>query len=162
MITKGYRPEDHQQRSIRHWQTLVKPDDTTIHLGDVIMGDFRLLPDILAQLPGYKRLVPGNHDHRRKGFLEAGFDTVDDAIAIPVPGRGDVLLTHAPAASLWPGMYLNVHGHMHDDLHRVEEGYPQPWHRLLAIEFTDYAPVLFHEFIQTEGHYGCITDSMAG
>jgi hypothetical protein len=45
---------------------------------------------------------------------------------------------------------------LHNDLHRVAdyEGiYPQSWHRLLVIEYTDFSPVLLEEFVQTRATF---------
>jgi calcineurin-like phosphoesterase family protein len=142
MITRGWRPANYQERSLANIRRLVAPEDKVLHLGDVIFARSAELQAILLSLPGIWELVKGNHDHRRdQWYRDMGFAAVNDAAVI-----GDVYLTHEPAGCLLRDTRLNVHGHLHDDLHRVEEGYPEPWHRLLALELTDYCPVLFDEF----------------
>jgi calcineurin-like phosphoesterase family protein len=141
MIERGYRPADYQERIKRHWLRLVMPEDTIIHLGDVIVGRNSELKDILAPLPGFKILCRGNHDRESDGwYRRAGFAYVANGILV-----GGVWLTHAPQATLPDGAIINVHGHLHDDDHR---GTDFPAHcKLLAIERTDYAPVELSQFV---------------
>jgi calcineurin-like phosphoesterase family protein len=141
MIKRGWRPADYEERIRRQWLRLVMPEDTVIHLGDVILGERSALKDILADLPGRKILTPGNHDRESHGWYErAGFTFVAQGILI-----GGVWLTHAPQATLPDGALINVHGHLHDDEHRATN---VPAHcKLLAIERTDYAPVELSSFV---------------
>ena len=102
---KGYRPLDFTERIIANWQRLVNPEDTVLHLGDVILGRNSTLLDIMTTLPGTKFLIRGNHDSRAGWFEKRGFAFVCDQLV-----RGDVLFTHEPV----PHTYrLNVHGHCH-------------------------------------------------
>lgn len=140
MVTKGWRPADYQERIIRNCQQMINPQDRVIHLGDVIIGRNGTLGDIMVQLPGRWALVRGNHDHEsgdwymRKGFIYACQGIM----------YGGVWFSHAPSLTLPTGAKLNVHGHLHDGVHR---GSSIPDHcKLLALEATDYKPVQFEEF----------------
>ena len=62
MRTHCLRPSDYTKTSIKRWQTTVQPTDFVWHLGDVINGPKREVKAILADLPGRKGLVRGNHD----------------------------------------------------------------------------------------------------
>lgn len=69
---------------IKNWNSVVAPEDTVWHLGDVVMNIKWLY--LVAHLNGHKILVSGNHDHCWAGFkkpkatvhdyLDAGFDEV--------------------------------------------------------------------------------------
>lgn len=63
----GPRWEDHAARLETNWRAVVKPDDIVLMPGDISWG-MRLpdaLPDLewLAELPGRKVLLRGNHDY---------------------------------------------------------------------------------------------------
>ena len=152
MVKYFGRPEDYQERIRNHWLAKVAPGDRMIHLGDVIFSRAADLTEFLDSLPATKELVRGNHDRQRDHwYLDHGFSSVQEFLVI-----GQIYLTHKPASFLPPGCKLNIHGHLHTDIHRLEEFagvHPQSWHRLLAIECTDYSPVLLDEFIRTPGHF---------
>ena len=139
IIEKCERPEDYEAQINRNWCLLVKPTDTIIHLGDVIMYKNNLLKGILEKLPGRKILVRGNHDAKSRSWYERnGFHYCCDALQL-----GSVLLTHKPCKVLPDGVRLNVHGHWHN---RPKEPL-SPQHKLLSIERTNYKPVLMEQFV---------------
>jgi calcineurin-like phosphoesterase family protein len=141
-----HRPADHTLLSLVGWRRVVMPDDIVIHLGDVTWKP-KLLEGDLAQLPGRKVLVRGNHDRESlTWYMRHGFDFACDSMVF----KG-VLLTHEPAPILPIDASLNVHGHLHDNEHRVADYEPRPFHRLLAIERTNYEPVEFGKFTSREG-----------
>ena len=155
-MAKKYRPADYQSQLVRNCQ-VIAPDDEVEILGDIIMGKTEpYLAQFMAQIPGIKHGVRGNHDHRSDHtYCSMGFATFDDARVVP-SSLGDIYLTHKPAYCLLPDTVLNVHGHLHDDFHRLDEykgEYPEPWHRLLSLELAGYKPVLLEEFIRTRGHF---------
>lgn len=147
------RPTNFTDLIISRWQEVVKPEDLIIHLGDVIIGNRRKLKDIMTLLPGRKVLIRGNHDrqHGNGWWMENGFDFSCDAMVYR-----SVWLTHEPSTSLASGCDINVHGHQHNFLDKSPEDQvkamhgvyvPKPFHRLLAIEYTDYRPVEFDKFV---------------
>ncbi len=87
---------------------VVNPDDMVYHLGDFSMA-WRPVELYLKRLNGYKPLVYGNHDFcshlHKKGkkdldgwkqkYLEAGFSSVQDRLALSFYGQA-VLLHHFP------------------------------------------------------------------
>lgn len=141
MVLKGWRPADYEARIVKNWTNLVQDNDTVIHLGDVILGRNGDLKDILEALPGRKVLVRGNHDHESNDwYIRSGFQWACQGLLY-----GGVWFTHAPQTTLPDGALLNVHGHLHDAGHR---GSNIPDHcKLLALEHTDYHPVLFDDFV---------------
>ena len=56
------RPEDYEDRIVRHWNMMVLSDDAIIRLGDVLVGKTREWSSIIPKLTGRKILVLGNHD----------------------------------------------------------------------------------------------------
>src|SRR6266576_1689700 len=122
------RPKNFTELIMERWNQTVKPEDTIIHLGDVILHKKSVIKDILDSLNGRK-------------FRQCW-------------------LTHEPAQSLAEGCILNIHGHLHNIWHgfHTEGGVPQvklhnPWQRLFAIEYTNYAPVEFDKFVDRPNKY---------
>lgn len=139
------RPEDWTKRVIDNWRKLVQRDDLVIHLGDVIIGKrSRLLP-IIGWLPGRKILVRGNHDNESlEWYMNNGFLFACESLVYR-----KVLFTHHPANELPGNALLNVHGHLHNfgETHPDKDLPTKPFHKLLAIEYTNYEPVLFDKFV---------------
>lgn len=145
MVEYCGRPENHTELIIRNWASLLEWDDLTIHLGDVIFREKNKLKGILAAVAGRKVLVKGNHDRESNHwYLTNGFDFVCNSFTL-----GDILYTHIPAQSLPEGIRLNIHGHYHNNDHRLFDVQPKEFNKLLAIENTEYKPVLLEEFIKT-------------
>ena len=54
--------DDHDKAVIQNWNSVVQPDDTVYHLGDVMLNDNDHGMECLRQLNGTIIIVPGNHD----------------------------------------------------------------------------------------------------
>ncbi len=116
-----------------NWINSVKRTDTILHLGDLAFRGFDL--DRLADLPGIKFFVRGNHDkHISPADLKAiGFEEIE-APTIEIEGA-KLLCTHYPQSQLDSGV-ANVCGHVHNN----------PWsstprHINVCVELWHYAPV---------------------
>lgn len=135
LIESGERPPDFQQRMLLNHREMIRPQDTVINLGDVIFYRLPLLMGILGSMPCHRKvLLRGNHDHKSLGWYQRnGFDFAADVLVL-----GKVAFSHRPLAVLPDGAKVNVHGHLHTHREYQEK---QPWHRLLAMEHTDYRPV---------------------
>lgn len=106
----------HDGALIERWHDTVRPEDTVSVLGDVTgsssTGKIDYALAILAQLPGRKHLIAGNHDavhpqHRRTftAFMPrylAVFDTVAPFARRRIGGH-EVILQHYPYASYGEG-----------------------------------------------------------
>lgn len=123
---------EHDTAIARRWDRQVQPDDEVWVLGDVAMNGWRDRMEWVAERPGTKHLVLGNHDrahplHSRaheyaRDYL-AVFDTVQTAARVNLNGI-TVLASHFPYTgdreherfTQWrlrdEGKYL-VHGHTH-------------------------------------------------
>lgn len=151
------RPADFTERILHNWKQIVKPEDTVIHLGDVMIGNRTRGADQIRSLPGRKILVRGNHDRRSSNtwWMEHGFDFACDGMKFR-----NCWLTHEPSTSLADGCLLNLHGHLHNIWHGfLPEGQmkalapKREWQRLFAIEYTNYMPVDFDKFVMHPAKY---------
>ena len=98
--------EEMNSTMIENWNSLVGPDDTVWHLGDVVMN-VKWLHSV-SQLNGQKILVAGNHDHCWAGFkkpkatvhdyIDAGFQyVITNGILIhTLKNNREVVLSHLP------------------------------------------------------------------
>ena len=151
IVSAGHRPPDHGERTLAALRRTLRPDDTLIHLGDVIFASAPKLLDLLSGLPGHKVLVRGNHDNQSHNWYVAqGFDACMDGLILKRAGRR-ILFTHEPED---PGPFdLNIHGHLHKpDGHRALDYADKPWflpgitHLLFTLEDL-YSPVELDSFI---------------
>ncbi len=151
------RPKNFTELIMERWNQTVKPEDTIIHLGDVILHKKSVIKDILDSLNGRKILIRGNHDRQwsNSKWMENGFAFSCDGMKFR-----QCWLTHEPAQSLAEGCILNIHGHLHNIWHgfQAEGSVPEkklhnPWQRLFAIEYTNYAPVEFDKFVDRPNKY---------
>ena len=66
IVAYAGRPVNHVELMLRNWRNLVMPDDTVLHLGDVLMNREELWAGI-GWLPGkVSVLTTGNHDEPHK------------------------------------------------------------------------------------------------
>ena len=154
MLIKYGRPDDFTQRIFKNIE-VIKTGDMVIHLGDFCIGKdehwhnawFSILPDV-------KRiLVRGNHDGKSNSwYLDHGWHFICDSFSLKAFGK-KIMFSHYPLA--WDGYYdINIHGHFHDTDHRRLE--PQfmkianGYQKLLALEKTNYQPILLKTFLDNQ------------
>ena len=120
------------------WNSVVKPDDTVINLGDVGFGKFDQLNSIIKQLNGYKILILGNHDKRAGGisFWERiGFNEVYKK---PIILDENIILSHEPIIDedIMKNFKFNYHGHLHNNSSMNNDKYKN-----FSVELINYTPV---------------------
>ena len=151
------RPKNFTELIIKRWNERVRPEDTVIHLGDFAIGPRQLIEPQIRLLNGNKILVRGNHDlHSSLGWwADHGVSFACDAMIF----KG-CWLTHRPSNFLPAGCHLNVHGHLHNIWHgfhseriKTPNKLDNPWQRLFAIEYTNYYPINFDDFISHPDKY---------
>lgn len=132
--------EEMNEVMIQRWNSVVKPTDTVIHLGDVALGKIAESLPLVGRLNGRKALVPGNHDRvfsaekvkQRERFLPEyrkvfnggimkeietlGFPNGEIALISHFPYTGDShgADRHADKRPTDNGVPL-IHGHVHDE-----------------------------------------------
>ena len=71
-------------------------------------------------------------------------------------------LTHEPSTSLADGCEINIHGHLHNFLDKNKNEQEKAahgqykardFHRLFALEYTEYRPVNFDKFVSHPAKY---------
>lgn len=152
IIALAGRPNSFEYKIFHALKTNISPGDTLIHLGDFCIGkDEGWHDQFMKTLPAgvHKILVKGNHDHKSYNwYYEHGWDFVCQNFTA-FYFRKRILFSHRPQpAGKWD---INIHGHFHNGDHRSQE--PEllkimtPNHKLLAIEYTNYQPVVLENFI---------------
>lgn len=112
---------------VRRWNSVVSPEDTVYHLGDVAFGSVKTAEEVLFRLNGKIVLVAGNHDRRLKktDALRARFEIIVDYYELKVPEeRENIVLSHFPFA-VWNSSHhgaLHFHGHCHSTPDRAPTG----------------------------------------
>lgn len=147
----GFRPTNFKDLIIEGYKEVVKPEDTVINLGDVIFKQAHDLWVILADLPGNKILVRGNHDkHKPDWYLHAGFNHVCYRYEYK-----NILFSHKPVdLSEYPNKYIkrNIHGHFHDNSHSSSEySFYSKKHLCLSIEKENYKMITLDDFLMKYG-----------
>ena len=98
------------------WAATVNDDDTIISGGDIALPwalNASRLADVMA-MPGHKLLIRGNHDFGKKGQpVETGSKYT--SLTMVIKGNPTLLLTHMPLQRV-PNGYVNVHGHVHNNI----------------------------------------------
>ena len=148
-VHRNFRPENYGELLVASCRKKMASQDILIHMGDVINDRPGELSDILSKIPSMtKILIRGNHDKKNDTwYLNKGFDLVCDQMV-----KENILLSHIPVP-VPENIKYNIHGHFHDnDLEHcfrcepyIREFYG-PKHKLLAMEYTNYSPVLFDEW----------------
>lgn len=166
MIDYCNRPEGFEDVIFDNLSSAINEDDILIHLGDVNIGqDYYWHTLFHDDICGKHILVKGNHDNKSNHwYLNHGWDFVCDHFSDIYFGK-KILFSHAPMKA--DNYDLNIHGHFHNALPRLQKG---EWkadgekerneqdllnllsgkHKLLAIEYTNYEPVLLENFIKEE------------
>lgn len=130
---------------------VVSDHDIVIHLGDVCIGNDAEWNDAFNRnVNGKHWLLRGNHDGKSNSwYMGNGWDFVGEQIKDKYFGK-KICLSHYP--QYWDGWYdLNIHGHFHNSDHRRYEDEMKfrknGYQKLLAIEYTDYKPVLLESLL---------------
>lgn len=107
--------QEHDEALVERWNSVVCPQDTVWHLGDVCFGMQNLWR--VGKLNGHKKLVMGNHDRFDSNvylkYFERlyGVGSVDRKIN---EKHVRCVLTHIPVNPAQFSRYeFNVHGHLH-------------------------------------------------
>ena len=147
--------EEMNQGLIDNWNSVVGPDDTVFHLGDVTFGGNTNLIEYVSQLNGHIILIKGNHDKKlQQTICDKLFDYSCQQLRLNIEGY-TVILNHYPFLCFVEDIQL--FGHIHsgptsisDD---VEKFFCYGDHdRLLdvGVDNNSYKPVSWE---QIKNHY---------
>ena len=137
MIELCNRPENFTELIVENWNSMIAPEDTVIHLGDVSW----VADTYMDRLNGKKILVRGNHDGKSVAwYMEHGFDFVCKTFTMKFGGL-DIIFSHKPL--IFHEHDICIHGHLHNCA-KVTSVCP---HYLVALEDTDYKPILLNDLV---------------
>ena len=133
------RPYDHNTRMLREWKAKVKPGDLLLHLGDVTVWYKTHVKwaHTVAELPGDKYLILGNHDQHwsiKQWRQICGFKVIEPFT------QGEVHFSHDPQPPSIDWNY-NVHGHVHNHAPFRRYSRMQVTYFNASIEGMGYTPV---------------------
>ncbi len=135
--------EHMNQAMMDNWVSVVGPQDTVIHCGDVLFGHDKMvwMQNNFSKLPGKKRLVLGNHDNVK--MLSPFFKDIQ--LWIDMPG---FIFTHTPLhestlaeAHRFKEPKINVHGHIHTNPS------PEGPYKCVSVEQINFTPVNIEELV---------------
>lgn len=145
------RPANFDSVILQNIFTLVNSDDVLIHLGDFCIGDdMAWHVKFMSCAPSKKWLIKGNHDKKSNTwYLNNGWNFVGDWMGLEMFGK-KIFFSHKPMMDV--GYDINIHGHFHNSQHHTDEFKEilTEKHKLLALEKTDYKPVLLEQFINSQ------------
>lgn len=128
------RPENWQHLIIKNWNDRVSTQDTVLHLGDFALGkksNFILLTNILK---GKLYLIQGNHDRVSQSFCETNSMTLfKNPIHLELADKIKLIFSHRPILPLEDG-WVNLHGHIHNNLPTLEGSELGPNHINMSVE----------------------------
>jgi len=115
------RGENFEDSIFKEIRTLVKPNDILLCLGDYSFYNFlKWQYNLIFNCSGKKWLIKGNHDHKSTSwYLSNGWDFVADEMLLDIYGYR-LLFTHIPKETESTEYDFNIHGHLHEDTHRLE------------------------------------------
>lgn len=140
---------------IENWNSLVKPEDTIYHLGDIGFCGAEKLESIVKRLNGKKRLRMGNHDkatatkYRKMGFEEV----YNSDFSIFIEGYNQIAFSHYPISEHRDpfnimddpqSSIVNVHGHTHNE----NTGLNPNRYKCISVELIDYKPIHISKILE--------------
>ena len=131
--------EEMHQSLMDNWNKTVSSDDKVYCLGDMSIARSSL--KFFGELKGRKILIKGNHDiFKLKDYLPyfddvRGSHLLDSYILSHIP-------IHPSSLSRWKG---NIHGHLHSNRVKKEDGSVDPRYFCVSAEQINFAPIDFNE-----------------
>lgn len=131
------------------WNSVVKPEDTVIVVGDFALTNVETQKTILAKLNGTKILVQGNHDKNPQAMLQIGFSLVVDSMILK-DSNGEVLFfTHHPLDIQRETILDNIGAdyHVHGHVHNKTPLYHAKRSINVSCENLDYTPIELNKLV---------------
>ena len=146
--------QEHDTAVIKNWNSVVGPDDTVYHLGDVMLNDDYHGIECLRQLNGKIKIIPVNHDTDRRLELYKQLENVEVLpVAITLKYKKyNFYLSHHPTltSNLEKSPYLRMHlinlyGHTHQQ-DKFFQDIPFMFH--VGLDSNNCTPVLLDDAIE--------------
>lgn len=144
--------EEMDEHMIQQWNSVVRPEDKVIHLGDVVINKKFL--HLVGRLNGKKKLILGNHDifpselYAQYFYEQKAYRVFDKHI-----------MSHIPVHRESIGRFVaNVHGHLHSNQVLDAKGKIDPHYICMSVEqeHVNYTPVPWYrvkEILKARGIY---------
>jgi len=143
-----YRPDNFEEITKKSLLNLVKENDVLIHLGDVCIGNDIDNNNFFKQLKSYNILVLGNHDSKSiNWYMKNGWDFVCSRFDIKKFGK-KIAFTHRPIITMDCYNDINIHGHLHNGIHRKDEFILKDYNKLFSLEKNNYKPILLEDLLK--------------
>lgn len=146
--------EEMQQELEERWNNVVNKKDTCYVLGDVAFSKTGLR--LMERFNGRKILIAGNHDRLPVKLYLQYFDDIRGAYFHHGDSTmlGGLIFTHIPVhpKGLIGHYRGNVHGHLHAQLVRTEDGQQDMRYFNACLERNNFSPVsleLIKDFFKT-------------
>lgn len=94
---------------ITQYLSLIRENDKVLFLGDIVFSPDKNFDRIMADIPGEKYLIMGNHDYGNPSRYEPYFKSMAGAMKT----KDKLLFTHYPVHPSSLDGKINVHGHIH-------------------------------------------------
>lgn len=149
--------DEHDEYIVVMWNSLVRPNDKVLILGDFAFQCATKIDEIAPRLNGRKTLIKGNHDIGKLVTYSRYFEDVCSVKEEKLRGR-KLLFFHYPVhpSQLTSRYWANVHGHLHMDVitKTVREGksrvvIPDQRYINICCEHTNMRPIS-HEQLMTK------------
>lgn len=136
--------DEMDQALVDNFNDYVGANDISIWVGDVSFVSEKRTNEILNQCNGYKILVIGNHDLKKRKLKIMDFDETRLLCLVDFTDV-TLLFSHYPMFNMQAlhGSYINVHGHLH-----INYGIDSPQHINVCCEYHNYRPVNLKEIHQ--------------
>lgn len=163
--------EEHDQKLIENWNSVVGVEDTVFHLGDFCFGNAQKWKEIRNQLNGHIILIIGNHDVKQVSQgIASLFDYVTMQMRITINGR-TVYLNHYPFLTFahWntevyhDNVSFALNGHVH--LRKDDTGFDAQFIKMykntqyeVGVDLNNYTPISWKE-VNRRIHYQIDNDT---
>ena len=131
---------------IRNWNNVVSPEDFVFFLGDFALGNNTndLYRELSNSLNGTIYFLRGNHDKSR-AVISRYFNLIDRGTTVSCNGYNFILSHHPLYDSEIPKGYINIHGHIHNNL--LNSSYDAKCHYNVSADVIGFAPIFVNDII---------------
>jgi len=146
--------EEMNEAIIERWNKVVKPDDTVIHLGDIMLTNNKIGLECLKSLNGTINIIWGNHDSPSRQMLIhtecPNIITLGYAHMFKY-GKYSIYLSHYPTLTAnyddkhFSQHVINMHGHTHQQKNWLQPDNPFMYH--VGMDSHNCTPVHIDEAI---------------
>lgn len=165
---------DHDKMLIQNWNETVGKDDIVYHLGDIALGYWTTpymgggpvkMAELLKQLNGHIKLVPGNHDDPEliKTLEEQGLLEVErkQYFSLDMKTGHAIMVSHCPIMIAPMATKIQLHGHVHSpvtegeytssDLEKYYKIYDPNLHYDVGVDHNHYRPISLEDLLKKMG-----------